>query len=242
MNTQAGLGNENERGRLLALALRSSEAECRSILGELEAYISAQIAGEAYIQRFPLVAVHLDGCPACAEIYAGLYDIALAGEEAEVGSGVEWGEPRLDFLQPTGLAELRDTLSAALERVEGWLRLDLNASLLPELRPASVAVRSDSERYGEKILELDGDLLSDRKERIGLTVYRDGTNPALSLVEVRVQVEGRSWPALGNITVRLTLPARTVERQTDAWGVAPFEGIPIEQLDQLSIEVGMENN
>jgi hypothetical protein len=84
-------------------------------------------------------------------------------------------------------------------------------------------------------LEPDPGLRSDLP--ITLKVYRDSHHPEECLVEVVVEPPGRGWPDLGGLTVALSTGAARREAATDAWGLAAFEGVPITELGNLTMEV-----
>ena len=51
------------------------ELTCEQCFEELDRYVELSLAGEAADARVPGMRAHLDGCPACAEDFAGLRDL-----------------------------------------------------------------------------------------------------------------------------------------------------------------------
>lgn len=217
-----------------------SPQDCRTCQSELDGYVAAQIAGEAYQREFPQVAQHLDQCVDCAEAYAALYELALA-EQAGALPVAGDARPDLSFLAPAPppAERLRGALVHSAER----LALQLDALLLPLLRPAApaLAVRAPAdERFGETLLALDPEEQPGLETfPLGLTVYRDAQQPDFCLLEVLVQPPDREWPALAGMTVTLDGLAPPRSAQTDAWGLAVFEDVPIAALPDLRIECAL---
>jgi hypothetical protein len=51
------------------------ELTCEQCFEELDRYVELAVAGEGADARVPGMRAHLDGCPACAEDFAGLRDL-----------------------------------------------------------------------------------------------------------------------------------------------------------------------
>ena len=51
------------------------ELTCEQCFEELDRYVELTVAGDAADTRIPGMRAHLDGCPACAEDFAGLRDL-----------------------------------------------------------------------------------------------------------------------------------------------------------------------
>jgi hypothetical protein len=52
------------------------ELTCEQCFEELDRYVELTLAGEPADARIPGMRPHLDGCPACAEDFASLRDLA----------------------------------------------------------------------------------------------------------------------------------------------------------------------
>ena len=85
-----------------AVVAAHSETACTECLDGLEAYVTAQMDGENYLALHPEVAAHLDGCVACAESYALVYEGRLA--EQQVPSPAHVPAWDLSFLRGTAPA------------------------------------------------------------------------------------------------------------------------------------------
>ncbi|MCL4395615.1 MAG: hypothetical protein M1482_12585 [Chloroflexi bacterium] len=73
-----------------------SHEECVSVLPEL---VDAEIAGESIARKYGRFKHHLDICPACAEQYVALLDLALAEEAGTLPEPESIPGPNLDFLR-----------------------------------------------------------------------------------------------------------------------------------------------
>lgn len=246
-------GSEEAGQARLLRALRSgpNDAACQDCLDQLDEYVAAQLAGEDYRARFPEVAVHLDACPDCAEAYARLYELELAEAANRLPQPDQLPAPDLSFLAresaatsaSTGraAADLAERLRTALRRTGATIRLQLSADLVSWLTPAPAATLTrapaDTERYNEALLNLEPAQAPALDLPLTLTAYRDAHHPERCLVEVVVEPAGRSWPDLGGAAVALAFPGERREAVTDAWGAASFEGVPVNELAEMALEV-----
>lgn len=258
MTGRTGLGDaEARRARLLrVLQSKPDEVACRACVDRLDDYVAAQLAGEPYAARYPEVAIHLDACPACANVYGRLYEVELAAASNTLPEPEQVPDPDLSFLLP-GTASplspsalraqvartLTERLRAGLRRTGDRVRLQLSADLLPLLRPppavAAVRAPTDAARYGEVLLALNPDEGLRPDLPMTVTAYRDAHRPEECLVEVSVEPPGRSWPDVEGLAVALIVAGERREARTDAWGLAAFEGVPIDHLGDLVFEVGL---
>lgn len=129
--------------RLAQVLLASSdEQDCQACLDGLEAYVTAQLAGEDYAARMPAIAGHLDVCVDCAEMYALIY--ATQTTEATLSEPSAAPVPDFSFLEPDvpgplspdqlrarrAATHVRDLLTTACERAGALLRLSFSPDLL----------------------------------------------------------------------------------------------------------------
>jgi hypothetical protein len=64
-------GADRDRiSRLLGPA--AAELSCEACFEQLDGYVEAELAGEDAAAMLPLLAAHLDGCPACREDHDSL--------------------------------------------------------------------------------------------------------------------------------------------------------------------------
>jgi hypothetical protein len=257
MADKASFKNEAGGQRRLMRALRSkpNDEACQACLSQLDEYIAAQLAGEDYVARFANVAAHLDACLDCAGAYARLYELELADAANRLPQPDQLPDPDLAFLRHPAAESLSPTthqaslkapdlaqqLRHAMRRPGERLTLQLSADLLALLRPSPTALLTrapaDTERYGEILLSLEPAMVPDLDIPITLTAYRDAQQPEMCLVEAVVEPAGRSWPDLGGIRVTLLLAGEKHEAISDAWGVASFEGVRINDLADMALEV-----
>ena len=212
-------------------------ADCQRCLAQLHDYVLAQLNGEDYRQQFAWTAVHLDGCVACAEAYALVYETALAEAQGHLPQPAHTPEPDLSFLQP---APWLTAFRAALEVSAARLTLQLNDTLLTLLapQPELAATRAvDDGRYTPRLLELTPDQAAAAAVPFTLAAYADRQQPDLCLVEITVQPPGQSWPDLGGRAVTLRAAGQTITAATDDWGTAVFPDIPRSALTALRIEI-----
>jgi len=256
---KTSLGDKEVRqaGFIEVLRFSADETACQTCLNQLDDYIDAQLAGEDYLARFGDVAVHLDACLDCASVYARLYELALAEATDQLPQVESISTPDLSFLQtemtvspePTtrqasskrpSLAEL---LQQALSYTDDKLILQLSAGLLPLLRAASAApttrVPANVERYSEVLVSLRPVQVPELDFPLTLTIYKDAQQAGTCLVEVIVEPPGQNWPNLGGNTVVLRIGDERREATTDAWGIAVFENVQIEDLPRLIIEANL---
>ena len=252
----SGFGIANDRLARLRQALSApDEAACQRCLNQLPDYVTTQLSGADYQAQFRDVAVHLDTCVECASVYARLYELELATMEGRLPQSSQTPTPDLSFLLPgspgkvtpavlrarlkaTALAEL---VRSALRRAGDRLVLQLTPALLalaqPEPALAPVRAPGDAERYGKVLLWLEPPEPPRADMPIGLAAYLDARQTDTCLVEVTVAHPERSWPDLGGITVGLRWDGERREADTDAWGLAAFQNVPVSQLGYIAVEV-----
>jgi len=249
MAQKNSLGDAGQRRQQLRQLLQSTpplESECEAYLPRLATYIDAQLAGEDYLNRYADIALHLDSCLACADSYARLYEleVTLAADALPASSALV--RPDLSFLsrpQESFSPSLRDLLADALTTTAQMIRLQLTTDLLAFLQPQQSAALTRStvhdSRYHEVLYELKPEQYPELAIPIKVTAYRDAERPDLCLLEVTVVPAGERWPNLGGRTVTLQMGGDRMTATTDAWGVAPFLGVAIARLGDVSLVVGL---
>lgn len=224
---------------LQILQMRPDGESCQTCLKQLDDYITAQLAGEDYLDGFPEVAVHLDACPQCAGAYARLYELALADAAGQLPQPEATPQPNLTFLRANRLTA---HLKKALRQTDNTLRLQFSAELLALLQPPPFATATRAaagERYGEVLASLDPASAPDGELPLKFTIYQDAEQPNLCLIEIVIEPAGKSWPDLAGSTVTLRWDDAKREATTDAWGVVSFADIPADALEQMRLEVTM---
>jgi hypothetical protein len=239
---------------LALLQTEPTEMDCQQCIEQLTDYIDLQLEAGDYQHQFPTVAQHLDNCVSCAEMYARVYEVALADRNGHFdtstplsGARLKTGrlpqpsripEPDLSFLSNS--PSLWATLQTALQQTQTRLTLQLDAALAAWLTPPpSLALTrsGDDARFGEQILSLTPDQVPETDLPFSLAAYADKENEALCLVEITVEPPGLSWPDLGGSEVQLRYGDVVLAEKTDDWGTAVFANIPRTELENLHMEI-----
>lgn len=226
------------------LQAKPDDEACQDCLNRLDEYIATQLAGEDYLARLPDVATHLDACIDCAEAYARLYELEVAEAADNLPQPQQLSEPDLGFLRRR-MTDLTTRLRDALRRTAEQVTFQLSAELLLLLRPLPTASLtrspSDSQRYSEVLLNLEPAIAPDLDLPINMAVYRDAQQPETCLVEVVIKPPDQSWPDLGGRLVILNAAGQTRETISDAWGIATFEGVRLDDLSKTTITVTLND-
>src|SRR6266498_3932659 len=103
MPLKPSLGTRAERRSKLAQVLQSTHKDenCNTCISNLDKYIAAQLAGDDYLALFPDVALHLDSCLNCSNIYSRLYELEVAEIEGAITEPQSMPLPDLAFLSQT---------------------------------------------------------------------------------------------------------------------------------------------
>ena len=241
---------EGSRGKvdvlLTLLQSMPTEADCDRCLAEMTAYVTVQLEGGDYQVEFPFVAQHLDGCVACAEAYARVYEVELAERNGyfdldqyrRLPQSAHIPQPDLSFLAPA--ADLWGALQSALHITQTRITLQLDAILTALLAPQpSLALTraAESGRFGQQLLALTPDQTPETALPFSLAVYADKENPEMCLVEITVETPGLSWPDLGGNQVNTNYAKTVLQEVTDDWGTAVFPDIPRTELENLRFEI-----
>lgn len=247
MDDESKMGDvETQRRRLLkVLYSEANDEECARCLSGIDEYVTAQLAGEDYLSNFADIALHLDRCMSCAATYARLYELESATELAHLVQLENIPAPDLSYLDPNrARAQLFEQIRDSISRAGEQLTLKFTAGLFSSLQPSPVALRSrapsDSQLYGDVLLLLDPAELPELDLPISVIAYEHLQQSQSCLVEVIVKPPGTSWPDLGERKVTLRFDDTTYQNNTDAWGVASFEDVPVEALSQMRIEVSLK--
>jgi hypothetical protein len=224
----------HELARVLLAA--PDQAACDACLDNLEAYVDAQLEGREYTRELAETAAHLDSCVSCSQLYAVLYTTRLEELQGALPIPPATPVPDLSFLRPAPtLAEL---LARSLEQVGGRLRLTLGQALLDLLQAApsqpGLAFRDDA---GDPLFTLELPAPAPSVERLTLAAYLEADAPGVCLVQVQVELPGRTWPALANVPVRISARGTEQRALTDPWGEASFEQVPLLALPGMVVEV-----
>jgi hypothetical protein len=227
------------------------DAACQACVSQLDGYVAAQLRGDDYQAQFPDVAMHLDACLDCAGAYARHYELELAESLNQLPQPSRAARPDLGFLRtpaPNRAAHpqsssLVEQLREAVRQVGNRITLQLSPVLFALMQPAPAALAlrapADAERYGEVLLDLDPHEPPHPEAPFGLTAYRDARQPGECLVEITLAPPGREWPDLSGLRVALLAGSDRRVATTDAWGLVSFEGVPVSQLADLSIDVDL---
>jgi hypothetical protein len=233
--------NQNIQAQRLSQVLLAtpSEQDCQACLDALEAYIDAQLAGQPYTTRYTQVAQHLDACIACAESYGLIYETRL--NEATQPEPAAIPKPDLSFLTPasTAIDQLNSLITSATEWLGNQLRFSFSQALLdllPPPMPSTLAVRGSQAMPLQDItLELAGGSIS----QVHVVVLQRAEATDQCDLHIQLTIPGREWPDLVGIPITLNYGVQHASALSDAWGEAVFRGVPIRELAEMQIGVGL---
>ncbi len=237
MNTPTGkIPPERLKAFLAVLQTRTSIDLNETFLDRLHRYVTLQLRGDVYQQHDPELAAWLDQDPGLAEAYALLYDLEAAVLAGNMSNPDHVPDPDLSFL--TASPSLAERLAERVTRTGRELVLRFSEDLLALLRPgpqlAAGFRQADSGRYGILLYTLDGQSLGDPLP-LTFNAYADREQPDFCLIEIEVALPDRSWPDLAGVVVELAQGDRLLQSETDAWGLAVFENVPIALLPETRI-------
>lgn len=218
-----------------ALAFVPNEARCNQVLDALDDYVAAQLGGQ---EGEPEIALHLDACLECAQLYARLFDLEYAAQQESLPDAVAPPPPPFGWLREARGPSVQERLREAVVREAEQVRLLLTGELIRLLRPAPAPVlRGEGGRYQERIVHLDAADHPALQLPFSLTILGDRDAPNLTLVELRVRPPGRSWPDLDGMMVRVRVPGASWSGETDPWGIVSFPDVPRALLPELQFVV-----
>lgn len=241
MNTPTGkIPPERLKAFLAVLQTRPPVDFDEILLERLHQYVNLQLRGGAYQQHDSDLTNLLDGNPGLAEAYALLYELEAAVLTDNLSNPDHVPDPDLSFL--TASPSLAERLAEQVTRTSREIVLRFSEDLLALLRPgpqlAAGLRQADSGRYGTLLYTLDGQSLGDPLP-LTLNAYADQEQPDFCLIEIEVVLPDRSWPDLAGVVVALTQRERLLQSETDAWGLAVFENVPIALLPETRIVLQM---
>jgi hypothetical protein len=224
----------------LARALNLDEVDqltCQECQDLLPDYLQAETTGRVGEPRGRLVALHLETCPNCPEVYDTLSGLAALafGEQGE--EPPPYPAPDLSFLRPASPGipwHLNDL---------GHLIIEFSADLVRAFRPltyqpAYATIRHKSDQSRKILCQLS---LKGAVEDLEVTIIAEETreDAAYCMVMVEADIPSRGgWPHLADTEVTLKRGDKEPETQlTDAFGKAVFEGIATDDLDHLVFEI-----
>ena len=108
-------GEKGVTALLAVLRTAPAAAACAACLDELDAYVAAQLDGADVQTQFPRTAAHLDGCVACAEAYALVYEMMWQEAAGLLPAAAAPPDPDLRFLRQATKPRLA-VLAAAVTR------------------------------------------------------------------------------------------------------------------------------
>lgn len=219
------------------IATAPTDADCVACLDMVERYIDAQLSGDDYVTRFLVTAQHLDACVECAESYALIYEVRLA--EAALPDPLRIPAPDLSFLALSPAERLRTVLAGALGRAGAGLRLAFSQPLLAALAalPAAPSLALRGNEPGAPLLDLLVSAPAPTIDELRVSLYADAARPGFGTLRAQLALAGRDWPDLAGVRVLVRWPGGEQQAASDEWGEALIAGVPLEQLEQLVVEV-----
>lgn len=212
-------------------------AECEALLPD---YVQAQQIGCGEEARWQPVAAHLASCPHCAAAQADLEALLGLAFGERIMTRVQTPAPDLAFLRPT---------SAPPPAPRPW-RLDELGRLIVELTDALLeAVQAPPRQPAYALAGLKSDApgtlftlpipVPEADLDVTIQAARARAAPDRCTLYVQVDIPSRGgWPHLAGTEVTLVQPeGDPLQEWTDAYGEAVFEGVPVEKLGGLVIEV-----
>jgi hypothetical protein len=208
--------------------------DCATCQADLAAYIDAELDGQPAADLFPMVAAHLPACANCQQVYGELQSLLTA----------EW----------RGRFELPPVPAA------------FDFAYLPAENQAVTRAAWRLDKLGRLVIQLTADLLRSRQGptwqpgylksgrapvldyrlagevddlNVHITAEPAPRDPQRLTVAVAVDIPSRGgWPNLAGSLVTLRRGDEVVEEQeTDAFGKAVFEGVPVQDLPDLVFEI-----
>jgi hypothetical protein len=196
-----------------------------AVAAQLHEYAASLALGGMAGVHFPHIAAHLARCPVCRASLDELLTLAMPAYSGAVPPATR--RPRWRVAKTaSGAAAEPWSVDAA-----GRLLVRFSATLLAA-RDSVIAAARGPGRYH---YEVQADLVP--PVRLTIEIAPDAADPALSRVEVQVDVGTRG--SLDQAGTRVVLRAREREwvLETDPVGSATFEGIPGAAVPDLRVEV-----
>ena len=231
-------GNQEQGSHRLAMLLlqQTYSQDCRQCRDTLEDYcLAQQTMGEHKLAAYTSITSHLDVCVDCAECYELIYSILLPDTETPVPE--HYPVPNLSFLipRPVPAEPLRSQLAQACEHYGARLRLSFSQALLALLPPPpQLALRSMA---AQPMFELHLSWPEQAIEGLHLQVFSSPVG--LADVQVQVYQHERQWPDLLHARVLLSIGAQHYQADSDAFGTAILNNIPIDTLAISTVEVAL---
>ena len=216
-----------------ALAVEGEDTlTCGDCQAELPALVQAQVMEESYLREV-VMERHLALCPHCTTQYAELLSLTEMAYAGEFKGPSRYPTPDLAFLPERSFSTHVDAVGRlVVDFYEGLLQA-LNP---PAAQPALVTVRDRDTRVTEiGSLSVEDE---DSALRVNITVYAEPDNPDRCRIVAEVQIAGRGWPDLaGTQVVMHTTGEEPQHKETDPFGKAYFEDVPLKSLEQASFEI-----
>lgn len=212
------------------------------LFDRLHRYVTRQLEGELYRELDPDLALMLDRDPALSEAYAALYDLEEAARSESFLTEAPEAVPRpdLSFIGSRPKADLIGIVADHIRRAGREISVRLSAELMAIFPPSPALAaglrQAEPERFGEKLLILEGQSLPE-PQPLTLIVYADREQPGSVLVEVEVSLPDRVWPDLEGVAVTINVGERVEEVETDPWGIAVFDNVPRNLLDNVVVRI-----
>lgn len=214
-----------------------SEQTCDHCIDQLDAFIAAQLSQDDFLKSFGDVAMHLDSCVLCSELYSRLYHLAEAEANGALPTPAYYPEFDFSFLghEEVELSTLRDALTHLSDGFIFQLSTQLNHLFRPSAQSTVRLGKSDG-LFGQQLLTIVPPEEEDETFPLSVEAFVDVRDEMHCFVEVNVAPPGKSWPNLGGTAVTLRYDDVLLTAVTNQDGDALFEQIPLNKLEMLTLE------
>ncbi|NJN66066.1 MAG: hypothetical protein HC884_04785 [Chloroflexaceae bacterium] len=211
---------------------------CEECQDELPEYVQVQEEGRATAPRWRPVALHLDLCPHCTEMYGELRDLVTFAESEQGENPPAYPTFSMPFLQST-TPQKRTWRLDDLGRLIIAFSADLLRTLPPPAQQAAAGAKSAAGAGTAREFALTNEI-DDLNVKITMEPVKN--DPAHCTVTVSVDIPSRGgWPNLADTGVILKRDESEIATEyTDAFGTAVFEEVATADLEHLVIEIGEE--
>lgn len=242
MTQENNFGLPKNRWATFQLAMKlTPEAVNRYLtLEKIEAYITAELNDEDAAAIYPDVDLLLDASLEHADLYACLYNTALAEKEGRLPIVAhQFSKPAISSenmpLSPE--VSLAEKLKEAIVEQGRQLVVHFSAELNSLLGLKPGLVQMGEALLGDKIMALNVESNLAHHTHFYLTVHQDKQNPDFCLLEMRLKIPGRTPFKQDGAVVSIGWPDEEQRAVSDKKGLVIFKDVPFNQLTHLVLKI-----